>query len=144
MHPNCNILHLEDDENDSFLFQRALRHLRFAGTYRLVTSVDDAISYFSGAATFSDRSQNPLPDILVADSNLGQVRSTADFLAWMDKHPHLRPRAVVMLSGACPSELAKSNLPPGVDCLLGKGGSYDDIAASAKEVLRYCGGGTLV
>jgi hypothetical protein len=137
MELNCNILHLEDDDNDSFFFQRALGHWKFSGNYRRVASVDEAIGYLTGRGDFADRHLYPLPHLLVADSNLGSARTTGDLLAWLRAHPEFRFLRAVMLTGGVNADVVQPP-PEGVVRVLPKGAKIDDLVASVGEVLKIC------
>jgi hypothetical protein len=77
----CKILHLEDSDDDSFFFRRALRFVGYSGAYSRVCGVFDARRFLAGEGEFCDRVQFPWPDILVVDSTLPGVESTQHFLA---------------------------------------------------------------
>src|SRR4051794_11234421 len=100
MNLQCKILHLEDSDDDSFLFQRVLARLSFTGVYRRVSTVDDALSYLRGIGDFADRTQFPLPDMLVIDSSLPGGHTTSDLMNWLKDHDDLKIAPLVMLTGA--------------------------------------------
>lgn len=50
------LLLIENDENDVFLFRRALSRLKFSGAVHLVCSVSEARDYLDGHGKFTDRS----------------------------------------------------------------------------------------
>jgi DNA-binding response OmpR family regulator len=64
------ILLVEDDENDVFFFERALKHAEFLNSLRTVRDGREAIAYLSGTGLFSDRDRSPLPCLVVLDLNL--------------------------------------------------------------------------
>jgi CheY-like chemotaxis protein len=138
MNLNCNILHLEDNDNDSLFFQRALSRLQFSGAYRRASNVQQAIDYLSGTGTYADRRLYPLPDVLVADNALSGGPTTADLMAWLDAQPHLRGMHRVMLTGALSLADQQHWLTRGIAGILLKGASLGEFAVAVEQVLIRC------
>jgi hypothetical protein len=136
----CNILHLEDDDNDSLFFQRALEHLNFTGVYRRVSTPQKAIDYLSGTSDFADRRLFPLPHALVADSALGNLTGakTTDLMGWLNEREEFRPIVRMMLTGDISAMDREEWHKRGVACVLLKGATYEDLAESVAEILRRC------
>ncbi|MEO7675982.1 MAG: hypothetical protein ABIV39_04375 [Verrucomicrobiota bacterium] len=129
-------MHLDDDENDSFLFQRALTALKFGGTYKHIESVQETIHYLSGAKEFSDRHRYPVPDLLVLDSALCSGKTTADLMNWLNGHGEFRKLLRVVLSGEINETERKKWLAHGITCVLEKGCTTEDMFKAAEEILR--------
>ncbi|HKQ39656.1 MAG TPA: response regulator [Verrucomicrobiae bacterium] len=89
----CNVLLVDDSEDDIYLLKRALAphdNLRVVGW---AEDGNDAIQYLSGTGQFSDRTQFPWPDIMVLDLKMPK-RDGYDVLEWMrGKSP--RPKVAV-------------------------------------------------
>lgn len=134
----CNILHLEDDDNDSLFFQRALTRQHFTGAYRRVSTVDAAIRYLEGIQEFAERRLFPLPDVLVMDSSLSGKQTTEDLLKWIEERTEFRPIIRLMLTGGVNPAAEESWKKRGVNAVLAKGVTLSDFAASVEEVLRRC------
>jgi CheY-like chemotaxis protein len=134
----CNILHLEDDDNDSLFFQRALKRRDFIGAYRRVSTVEAAIHYLDGIEEFAERRLFPLPDVLVMDSSLSGKQTTEDLLKWLEGRKEFRPLIRVMLTGGVNPAAEESWRKRGVTAVLAKGVTLSDFAASVEEVLRRC------
>lgn len=140
MNLDCTILHLEDDDNDSLFFQRALEGLKFVGAYRRVGTAREAIDYLAGSADFADRRLFPLPHVLVADNSLGEISGpqTTDLIQWLNARAEFRSLVRVMLTGDMSTADQAKWLDRGISCILFKGASHEDIAKSVAEVLRRC------
>ena len=134
----CNILHLEDDDNDSLFFQRALKRRDFMGAYRRVSTVEAAIRYLNGTHEFAERRLFPLPNVLVMDSSLSGYQTTEDLLKWIEGKSEFRPLIRVMLTGGVNPAAEESWKKRGVNAVLAKGVTLSDFAASVEEVLRRC------
>ena len=92
------ILLLENDENDVFVFRRALLTLDFKGQMRVTSNIREAREYLQGIGPFSDRRYFPLPDLIVADFGLGGERGS-DFVRWLKGEPDYAHIPVVFFSG---------------------------------------------
>jgi len=92
------ILHIEDDDNDVFLFQRAWKRAQVPNPVHVVCSGAEAIQYLEGEGKFSDRALHPFPCVIVMDI---QVHSgnNCDFIRWLRAHPRFKTLVVVVLSG---------------------------------------------
>ena len=93
------ILLVEDNEDDAFFMQRALRD---AGLERPIRHVEDgqqAIEYLSGNGRFGDRTQHPLPELVLLDLKL-PFRSGHDVLNWIRAQPALKSLVVIVLTSS--------------------------------------------
>ncbi len=67
------ILLAEDDENDAFLFRRALSQVGVANPVVHLLNGEEAFLYLSGAGVYSDRMRHPFPCLLVTDLNMPRL-----------------------------------------------------------------------
>lgn len=95
---NC-ILHVEDEEADIFLLQRALKKAGVQLPLKAVTDGQAALDYLSGAEPFADRQQNPLPCLILLDLKLPK-QSGFDVLKWLRQNANLRTIVVIVLSSS--------------------------------------------
>lgn len=95
MNGGWNVLVVEDDEDDFFLTQRALRKFTAAPVHHVETG-SGAIDYLAGRGAYARREIHPLPDLLFLDLKLDQVTGH-DVLAWVAANlPEPRPRIFVL------------------------------------------------
>jgi CheY-like chemotaxis protein len=127
----CNILHLEDDEDDAFLFERALANLQFTGNYRRVSNFLDATDYLTKSAASVDVLQYPMPDIFVTDG----TTTIGALVTWLDQHRQF-PQLVrfILTGGMCDAEKQKW-MSRGFTSVLSKGGSLEDLTLAVKQIL---------
>lgn len=135
MNETCNILHLEDDDNDSLFFQRALTRADFKGAYRRVSTVEEAIAYFSGGNQFADRHLYPLPDILVADNAMTTMKSSTSLVDWLESKPEFQHVTKVVLTGDMSEPDQKRWEARGMTVLF-KGNTVGELGQAVDEILR--------
>ena len=61
------ILHAEDDENDAFLFRRALVKAGVENPLVQVLNGEAAVHYLNGIGEYGDREKYPFPCLLITD-----------------------------------------------------------------------------
>jgi CheY-like chemotaxis protein len=103
----CQVLLVDDSDDDRFLLQRSLKS--HAG-FRVVAEVrdgEDAIRYIAGESIFSDRERYPFPDLVLLD--LKMPRKTGyEVLAWLQTQAFEKLRVVVLSGSFLPEDVAKS------------------------------------
>jgi len=93
------ILHVEDDPNDTLLFEHACRKAGVVFDLQAVSDGDQAIAYLRGAEDFSDRGKHPLPKLILLDLKMPRV-SGFDVLAWLRSETSLNKVPVVVLTSS--------------------------------------------
>jgi CheY-like chemotaxis protein len=93
------ILIIEDDANDAELLKRGLRKAGFSGAVMVCKDGSEARDYVQGQGAFSNRSDYPLPDLILLDLSLPKV-SGLEVLAWMKEQPHASKIPVFVLTGS--------------------------------------------
>jgi CheY-like chemotaxis protein len=67
------ILQVDDDPNDVFLLQRAMKRMGVANPIQVATDGRQAIDYLQGAGKFADRDKFPFPCLVLLDLKLPYV-----------------------------------------------------------------------
>lgn len=93
------ILHVEDDPNDTLLFQHACQKAGVVFDLQAVSDGDQAIAYLRGANSFSDRGKHPLPKLILLDLKMPRV-SGFDVLAWLKDDGSFNGVPVVVLTSS--------------------------------------------
>ena len=97
MNAPITILLVDDNEDDIFFSKHALREAQITNPYQTVTDGKEAIDYLSGAGKFADRTQFPLPGLMLLD--LKMPRKTGfDVLQWVREQTHLRTLPIIILT----------------------------------------------
>ncbi|MBC8094584.1 MAG: response regulator [Akkermansiaceae bacterium] len=92
------ILQVEDDPNDVFLFEHAMRKVGVVNPIQVATDGQQAIDYLNGVGRFSDRKLFPLPCLVLLDLKLPYVMGL-DVLKWIRGQTGTS-RVVVLLSAS--------------------------------------------
>ena len=92
------ILLVEDDEDDRYLAERALRK---AGLKVAFHAPDGrvAVDYLSGAGKYADRTTYPLPDVVLLDLKIPEITGH-QVLEWIDTQEHLKACRACILSSS--------------------------------------------
>jgi CheY-like chemotaxis protein len=78
----CNILLVEDEPNDVFLIQRAFRKANLLNPIHAVSDGEQALAYLMGQNEYADRTQYPLPVLILLDLKLPR-KTGLEVLAWL-------------------------------------------------------------
>jgi CheY-like chemotaxis protein len=103
------ILQVEDDPNDIFMFDRAMRKTGFTNPIQVASDGQQAIDYLSGAGKFADRKAFPLPCLVLLDLKLPHV-SGLDVLKWIRQQPGVVRVVLVMSASAVETDIATAYL----------------------------------
>src|SRR4026209_282034 len=80
------ILQVDDDPNDVFLLQHAMKKAGVANPVQVATDGQQAIDYLKGTGKFADREKFPLPCLVLLDLKLPYVMGL-DVLKWIRQQP---------------------------------------------------------
>ena len=97
------ILVVDDNEDDIFLLEHALRALHFINPFQVLDNGEDAIAYFEGSGPYADRSRYPTPGLLLLDLHL-PLNTGFEVLEWLRRNPHPELKVIVCTGTASPDE----------------------------------------
>lgn len=97
--PMNPILLVEDDENDAFFFERALRKAGVPHPLRKVRDGQEAIHYLGATGDFADRQVHPPPVLVVLDLNL-PVKNGLEVLRWVRGNTETQNLIVIVLTSS--------------------------------------------
>ncbi|MEO8429788.1 MAG: response regulator, partial [Verrucomicrobiota bacterium] len=92
------ILQVEDDTNDVFFFQRAMKKVGVTNPIQVASDGQQAIDYLKGVGKYADRETYPLPCLVLLDLKLPYVMGL-EVLRWIRQQPGAA-RVVVVLSAS--------------------------------------------
>lgn len=93
------ILLVEDDENDAFFFERALKKAGVPHPLRIARDGQDAVHYLGATGNYGDRAAHPLPGLVVLDLNL-PVKHGLEVLKWLRGRPETQNLVVIVLTSS--------------------------------------------
>ncbi len=93
------ILLVEDNEDDVFLFKRALKGTGILNPIFVADNGQIAIDYLSGVGQFADRAKYPIPAAIFLDLKL-PIKSGFAVLGWVREQERLRLIPLVVLSSS--------------------------------------------
>lgn len=97
--PNQNILLVEDDPDDVFFTEYALKKAGCSYAMHLVEDGEQAIDYLDGKHKYANRELFPLPRVVFLDLKLPCL-SGFEVLSWIRSHPSLACLPVFVLTGS--------------------------------------------
>src|SRR5689334_14695041 len=91
------ILVVEDRADDIFIILRSFERADMKNPVQVVRSGEEAVAYLSGDGKFSDRTEYPLPQLVVLDLKLPGMDGF-EVLTWIRQHEGMRGLPVVVLT----------------------------------------------
>jgi DNA-binding response OmpR family regulator len=128
------ILLVEDDENDMFFLQRAMKKAGVPNPIQIASDGQQAIDYFQGTGKFADREEFPLPYLVLLDLKLPRVMGL-DVLKWIRQRPEVAAIVIILSSSKEEADVA-SAYRLGANGYLVKpaeASQLDDMARSIKD-----------
>ena len=93
------ILYAEDEANDILFLELALEKAGSPHALHSVADGEQAIEYLSGLGPYVDRTQHPLPDLVLLDINMPRV-SGLEVLEWIRQKSRFKSLPVVILTSS--------------------------------------------
>ena len=121
----------EDSENGVFLMQRALQASGIPNPLQVVKDGAEVIAYLSGHNQYQNRSEYPLPAVVLLDLNLPR-KNGFEILEWMRTQPTLKRIVVIILTASNRSADADRAYDLGANFYLTKPSKFDDLVKMTK------------
>ena len=93
------ILYVEDEEGDVLLFRLAFTRACLPNPVQIAVDGAEAIDYLAGNGPFADRTQHPLPALVLLDLNLPK-KSGFEVLSWVRQQPQFSCLPVVIYTSS--------------------------------------------
>lgn len=129
------MLYAEDEDSDVLLLQMGFQ---LAGVRCRIMNVNDgqkAIQYLDGLPPFDNRSQYPLPQLVLLDLNLPRENGF-EVLAWIRRHQGVASLPVVVYTSSILAEDCEKATSLGADDYILKRCEMNEIAEVAANLAR--------
>ena len=136
---NGTILLVEDDQDDIFIFKRALVAANVLNPVVVLSNGQAVIDYLSHQGEYSSLEKNPLPFVIFLDLKLPYLDGF-EVLTWIRQQPQLNSVVVVVLSGSDESRDHKKAYELGARSYLLKPPGAQDISEFMESMVSYWGG----
>jgi PAS domain S-box-containing protein len=131
------VLYVEDEESDAMFMKMAFASRGMEPALHVVGDGRAAIEYLSGTGKYADRTEYPLPSVVLLDLNLPQVPGF-EVLKWMRNHPDFARTPVVVFSSSTREDDRVKALELGANEFVGKpssGMKFGQVVEALKERL---------
>lgn len=130
------ILLVEDNEDDIFFLQRAVKKASIETPLQVVRDGRQAIDYLLGTGPFADRAEFPLPSLVLLDLKLPLVHGL-DVLKWIRAQPRLATLIVVVLTSSHLDADVRQAYQLGANSFLVKAASAEKLTEMVKCMHEY-------
>jgi CheY-like chemotaxis protein len=130
------VLVAEDEDNDFFLLERALRRADSKVRVQRATDGLDALHYLKGEAEFADRDKYPAPKIVLLDLKMPRMTGM-EVLHWIKDNPKHKVTPTVVLSSSMQSHDVQSAYELGANTYFLKPTKFDDLVELCRTILNY-------
>lgn len=115
----AGILHIDDSEDDRFLFKRAWQQAGLHLALVSLNSGEQALDYLAGNGEYADRSLYPMPCMVFLDLKMNGT-SGFDVLQWIRQQPLLQHLVVILYSSSNHSEDVHRGMELGANAFVTK------------------------
>ena len=130
------ILLVEDQESDAALLRRGFEKAKVLNPIIHLMNGDDALLYLEGRQRYADRTEYPLPVLILLDLKLPGLTGF-QILQWMRTRNEIRRIPVVVLTTDDSPETVNSAYDLGANSYLVKPGNNAAIAKMVNAIRQY-------
>ncbi|WP_438479954.1 response regulator [Oleiharenicola lentus] len=132
---NRTILLVEDDDNDVFLFKRALKRLGIMAPVHVASDGQQAIDYLEGIGNFSHGENFPFPHLVLLDLKLPRVKGL-DVLKRIRTGQGAQP-IIVILSASKNTSDVSSAYELGANAYLAKPPDFESFVTMVSSIASF-------
>lgn len=136
MNTTATILLVDDNENDISLFRMAAEQAGMRNPLSEVHNGEEAIAYLAGTAAYEDRSQYPLPILILLDLKMPK-KNGFEVLAWLKDQPVLSRIPVFILSASLQADDANQAFDLYANAFLVKPSTIDDLIEMIRTMIQW-------
>jgi CheY-like chemotaxis protein len=132
------ILLFEDDDNDAFLVQRALKRADIHNPVHRVRDGQEGIDYLSGVAPYDDRSRYPFPRVVLLDLKMPR-KSGMEVLEWLKTHPEHKVIPTIIFTASREQQDIVRAYGLGANCFMAKPSKFEDLEHLVRTLHEFWG-----
>ena len=129
------ILQVEDDPNDVFFLQYAMRRVEVANPIQVASDGQQAIDYLKGINKFKDREKFPFPCLVLLDLKLPYVMGL-NVLEWIRQQPGMGLIVILLTASGQDADIA-SAYRLGANAFLTKPSKASQLVDVAKAIKDF-------
>ena len=130
------ILVAEDDDNDYFLLDRAIKKAGIRNPVQRVINGQEVIHYLSGTSPYSDRTAYPFPHLLLLDLKL-PGKHGFDVLEWIRSREATKVLLVIIHSSSKQADDIHKAYELGANGYVPKATSVEDLIEVMSAIKAY-------
>ena len=130
------ILIADDQEDDVLLVRRAFKQANIVNPLQVVRDGEQAIAYLAGEGPFANRTEYPLPTLLLLDLKMPR-KNGFDVLEWIRKQPELRRLRVIVLTTSESIRDVNLAYQLGANSFLVKPSDFTEFVAAIRALQGY-------
>ena len=130
------VLLVDDSDNDGTLMRIVFERAGFVQPLRFARDGVVAIEYLRGDGIYADRTQYPLPTVMLLDLNMPR-KNGFELLAWIRQQPVLKRLRVYILSSSSRPEDIEQCYDLGANSYLIKPRNLDGLTHMAKTLVAW-------
>jgi two-component system, chemotaxis family, response regulator Rcp1 len=129
------LLHIDDNDDDRFLFSKAWAERGAAFNLQTVSGGDEAQEYLQGAGVYADRRKFPFPDFVCLDLKMPPPDGFA-VLRWIRERPDFNRLPVCILTSSFQYEDIQKVYESGANCFLTKSPTFEKLLVVAAAIAQ--------
>jgi CheY-like chemotaxis protein len=137
MYEEWRLLHIDENEEESQMFCRALEQNQFAGKCDYVRSIGEGKTWLE-ESVYMPRIR-PRPDIVVLNWHAERDDEVMNFVNWLRAQPQFRDTPLAVWVGtSTPASIRERARSAGVTEMFNKGETFEELADQTTELLERC------
>jgi CheY-like chemotaxis protein len=130
------ILLAEDREDDILLIRRAFEKAFINNPLQVVRDGEEALAYLKGEGKYSNRSEYPLPDLMLLDLKMPRMDGF-EVLEWIRRQPGLETLRIIVLTASTQMRDVNCAYRLGANSFMVKPMDFEDIVHLGKTLTTY-------
>jgi CheY-like chemotaxis protein len=130
---NQVVLSVDDNDVDGALLERAFKRCNIPSRLFRVSEGPQAMAYLTGHGIYADRTQYPLPDLILLDLVMPKMSGT-EVLKWIREQPELKRTAVLIFTSSEKPEDVKSTTKLGANGYVVKPTKFEDLKNLVRQI----------